>query len=166
MKRTFTQALYREHITALAQRLRAEAKPGRSLADAQEIRIGIHADIGSWKASGLYIVPMRDRVTDEETNSWQHVLRMRIIAQTRVGYWKGDTGDKDDDLSTFILTDLVGGVVDVVKEDRDLTPTSYLSFGGSENADEITFEVAAQSEAGPFYYRAEIPVDIEIEGTA
>lgn len=162
-KRTRTQGLYRDTLIALAKKLRAEQ--GKSLQDAKEIRIGIHANVGSWKESGIYVVPARDRVADEETNAFHHHLRVKVIVQSRVGHWKGDTGDSDDDLSTFILTDLVGAIVDLVKDDRDLTKDSYLSFGGEDNADEIDFQVAAQSDAGPFYYRAEIPLEIFIEGT-
>lgn len=152
--RSATQTMYRAQLDAFLTLLRREQAQGRTLAQAEEIRIGLHAEDGSWKPCGIYILPGNDRPEDVETGgAWQHTLHLKVIASSRIETWTGDNDEAD--LGTSRLMDLVGGVLDLVKNNRDLTTTSFLVLN-----EEIDFLILRAE--GAYYYRAEVPVTLHV----
>lgn len=151
-------------LTTVRDLLKTEMKPAKAdgwLKEAEECRIGLHAEDTSYRATGLYVLPDRLRVDDEETNAFADHFRLRVIVSARS--MKADASESDP--ATFALARLVGGVLDLLKKTRNVGSTGWIAFVDEElGVLDIPFEVAPLKD-GSFAYRAAVPVTVRDEVT-
>lgn len=159
MSQSPTALRYRGALLAVRDLLRTEMKPAKAdgwLAAALECRVGLHAEERRYKATGLYVLPDADNISEAETNQIESQFRVKIIMSARS--LTGDTSD--DDPATFVLTDLVGGVIDLLNRNRD-QDGGWVVLSGDMVAEQVAFEVAMTESS--FYYRAAVPATLHFE---
>lgn len=149
-----TATLYRGALTTLRDLLQAEMTGGGGsdwLEAVKEVRVGFHGDDKSFQSSGVYISPVRDRVTADETHAFGHRFRIRAVVALR-----GLTGDRDPaNPMTLTLTDIVGGILDVAKENPAVDGAWTQLVPDVDDPAEADFQ-EVPIEGGGIAYRAEV----------
>lgn len=160
MSQSPTSSKVRQALLELRDLLRTEAAPAKPdgwLAGAREIRVGLHAEERSFLASGIYLVPASDAPNDYETNLVEHPLEIVIAFQV-----KGLKGDgSETDPATFVLTDMVFGVLDIIQRQRTIATDGVLLFDRTPGRS-VIFESVPLATGG-YAYRAEVHVTALLE---